>query len=389
MSIMPIDLKISETIARHRKRLNLTQEELADRLGVSPQAVSNWERGGYPDITMLPVLANQFGISIDELMGSDSISREAEFDVFRNKFGELRSNPAEQVQFALEYYRKYPKEYWIADMLGDAITKDKEHLSENYPILREVCEKILAECTWYWTRDNAVSYMCMACPDEEFSKWNDMCAMSYGSFREEIREDRLWYRGQFAECRVRHDVNNFLLLCHFLFRNNRTDGVPEKGLAWAEHRMRTVESLWAEDGIPPAWLGLYAEASLQASWFAMDCGKTDEGYEHLDRAFAYYEKWAEIPDGTCLDVGDPMIFGGVKAIKKEWDYAVPKSDAPAVYEREWSPYSLLFMQGKNDLLYGLTVEKGSGWLTGCEGFACVRRDERFMTALERARSLAE
>ena len=386
---MSIDLKIPEIIARHRKQLNLTQEELASVLGVSPQAVSNWERGGYPDITMLPVLANHFGITIDELMGNDSISREAEFDTIQNKFWQLKDSPADQVSYALECYRKYPKEYWITDMLGEAITKDKEHLSENYPILREACEKILAECTWYWTRENAVSYMCMACPDEEFAKWNDMCAMSYDSFKGEVREDRLWHRGQFAECRLRHNVNNFLLVCHFLFRENRMDGVPEAALAWAKHRMRVIETLAADEKVPPAWLGLYAESSLQASWFSFACGMKEEGYEHLECAFDYYEKWAEIPNGTCLDVGNPMIFGGVKAIKNEWDYAVPKSDNPAMYEREWSPYSLLFMQGKNDLLYGLTTEKGSGWLTGCEGFDCVRHDERFQAAAERAKAIAE
>ena len=72
-----IELKISEVILRERKRLNLTQEELAQALYVSPQAVSNWERGGYPDITLLPSIANFFGISVDELIGNDEVSRQA------------------------------------------------------------------------------------------------------------------------------------------------------------------------------------------------------------------------------------------------------------------------------------------------------------------------
>ena len=43
------ELKIAEVILRERRKLKLTQEELANALMVSPQAVSNWERGGYPD----------------------------------------------------------------------------------------------------------------------------------------------------------------------------------------------------------------------------------------------------------------------------------------------------------------------------------------------------
>lgn len=53
-----------------RKRDGMTQEQLAERLSVSPQAVSKWECDiAYPDIMMIPLLADQFGVSIDYLMG--------------------------------------------------------------------------------------------------------------------------------------------------------------------------------------------------------------------------------------------------------------------------------------------------------------------------------
>ena len=52
-----------------RKRKGYTQEELAEILGVSPQAVSKWENGlSYPDITLLPEIAHLFNVSIDELL---------------------------------------------------------------------------------------------------------------------------------------------------------------------------------------------------------------------------------------------------------------------------------------------------------------------------------
>ena len=67
-----MELKIPEVILKKRREKNLTQEELASALGVSPQAVSNWERGGYPDITLLPKIANFFEITVDELIGNDA-----------------------------------------------------------------------------------------------------------------------------------------------------------------------------------------------------------------------------------------------------------------------------------------------------------------------------
>ena len=67
----PINItSVGQTISRLRKENNMTQMELADLMGISFQAVSNWERGNsMPDITKLPELAELFGVSIDELLG--------------------------------------------------------------------------------------------------------------------------------------------------------------------------------------------------------------------------------------------------------------------------------------------------------------------------------
>ena len=70
--------KIGKKIVSLRKLKNMTQMELADRMGISFQAVSNWERGNsMPDISKLPELAEIFGVSLDELLGEKSSLVEA------------------------------------------------------------------------------------------------------------------------------------------------------------------------------------------------------------------------------------------------------------------------------------------------------------------------
>lgn len=70
---------VGERIKHHRKRLGLTQEQLAERLGVSAQAVSKWENNlSCPDISILPELADIFGISVDELLGKGETVHKAE-----------------------------------------------------------------------------------------------------------------------------------------------------------------------------------------------------------------------------------------------------------------------------------------------------------------------
>lgn len=61
--------KIGKTIARMRREKQITQEDLAKYAGVSAQAVSKWENGGVPDIELLPVIADFFGVSIDSIFG--------------------------------------------------------------------------------------------------------------------------------------------------------------------------------------------------------------------------------------------------------------------------------------------------------------------------------
>ena len=64
---------IGRKIAELRKNRNMTQLELADKMGISFQAVSNWERGNsMPDISKLPELAGLFEVTIDELLGEHS-----------------------------------------------------------------------------------------------------------------------------------------------------------------------------------------------------------------------------------------------------------------------------------------------------------------------------
>ena len=62
---------IGAQIAKFRKAAGLTQEELSRAAGVSTQAVSRWECGGTPDITLLPIIADRLGVPIDALFGRE------------------------------------------------------------------------------------------------------------------------------------------------------------------------------------------------------------------------------------------------------------------------------------------------------------------------------
>lgn len=67
---MKFNTEFGDRLAIYRRRTGMTQDDLAARLGVSAQAVSKWERAVCcPDISLLPALADTFGVSIDLLFG--------------------------------------------------------------------------------------------------------------------------------------------------------------------------------------------------------------------------------------------------------------------------------------------------------------------------------
>ena len=76
-------IKINEQIAFLRKQKGLTQEELANALGVTNQAVSKWESAQCcPDIQLLPDLAKIFDVSIDELIGYSQLK---DWEIFASR----------------------------------------------------------------------------------------------------------------------------------------------------------------------------------------------------------------------------------------------------------------------------------------------------------------
>ena len=69
-------MNLNETILALRREAVYTQERLAEMLGVSTAAVSKWETdSSYPDITLLPKLAEVFECSVDYLLGYDVTAR--------------------------------------------------------------------------------------------------------------------------------------------------------------------------------------------------------------------------------------------------------------------------------------------------------------------------
>ena len=126
-------MSIGTTIKRLRHNKNITQEQLAERLGVSTNAVSQWERDKTaPDISHLPMLANIFEVSADILLEIDlsKSKKKAEIENFTVKYQELHSQgkTAERLALCREMQKKYPNDetvcYYLMRVLQSGYAKE-------------------------------------------------------------------------------------------------------------------------------------------------------------------------------------------------------------------------------------------------------------------------
>lgn len=145
-------LYIGQNLREFRKKRSLTQEEVARHLGISFQSISKWERDdGYPDITMLPALANYFGVTIDELMGMNEITARQEIDRINCQWEEncSRNAHAENVELMRTALKTYPNNALFLVQLSASLERLDGTEAEKKEYLRqsiEVQEQIISYC---------------------------------------------------------------------------------------------------------------------------------------------------------------------------------------------------------------------------------------------------
>ena len=116
-----MNIKIGANIKKLRAENNITQDTLATAIGVTPQAISRWEsENGYPDIELLPTLADFFSVSIDELLGYKLSEREQELANIKKEMERLSEvgSVEERVAYARNAFAHYPTDYEIRDHLA-------------------------------------------------------------------------------------------------------------------------------------------------------------------------------------------------------------------------------------------------------------------------------
>lgn len=119
---------IGEIINTLRKGKGVTQEELANHVGVSTQAVSKWECGGVPDTELIPIIADYFEVSIDTLFGREI-----------NDYGDIYSMVAKKFEMMdreKQFYEAFEMIWAIQQVLGECEIELIDYINPAYSQIR-------------------------------------------------------------------------------------------------------------------------------------------------------------------------------------------------------------------------------------------------------------
>lgn len=358
---------LSKKILSLRKSASLTQEQLSAELGVTPQSVSNWERGGAPDISMLSVIANFFGISIDELMGNDQKSTSQKRSDFFSKFNKL-SNTEEKLDFILEEYRKNPRDCLIIYNLIMLLPCDRK---ENIVFIEELSLKLLSESNDPDLCESVISMMARLSKNNDREKWLGRLPRRILCRQQMIRKRCLVECGDFYGAAVQTDILAAINIDEFCMNVSPDEINPKEKAKRTRKEISIIESLFENGNLPEAWFSLYAYKKLVLSaclFGTEDESHLSEAWRCFDTAITYFEKWFRIPEDAKLKTG----FGDI-CFTKDRKFVVYPDGKLEYIGYCTNPSGNI----SPDYLLNCCLSKNSRW----KWFDSVRRDIRFVNAL--------
>ncbi len=358
-----MNLNLGNNIKKHRKEKDMTQEELAEYLGVSPQAVSRWENDTtYPDMELIPAMANLFDIPLDDLFGRNRNEKEIDMAMYYQKSGEYMKKGDVQGNLSVwrEAVQKYPGDFSCLSSLSTALYHTVYSYGESdikYANAQEcvaICERILRDSTDNSARTSAVHRLVTLYSNNDLDFADETKAMQYANMAgdlycsRELLMEYVYFKDESAQMRREIKQQNMLTLLDHLTMNlyyGKYSSANEKIQA-------CLLSLKLWEALIPDGNYLFYHCRLQKSYLNLAIG------------------YAEIGDGeNCIS-----------ALKKAMFHARCFDELPKTEQKFTSEYVNLVTSdpSKYTKNYAFTNQEDVQRKLKLRKFDFVREDERFI-----------
>lgn len=226
-------MNIGRNIYTLRKEKNLTQAQLAEKLGVSEQAISKWENSQCaPDVSLFPLMAELFGVSIDRIFGYHEKSYTEEVEEIM-KHADNSKNTYKEIEIINEGLKRFPNSPRLKIYLAFSfsmlyrISEDKTEKKEAVNKAVKLCCEVIDNCSDTEQTDSALNMLRrIYCDTGEYQKAIEAVEkISAQSYRQRIigKAQILQYSGAYREHDIYTEKNLFesFLLMDALFELKR------------------------------------------------------------------------------------------------------------------------------------------------------------------------
>lgn len=323
-------LTIGENIHNFRKKNDLTQEALANRLGVTYQSVSRWENGAtYPDIELLPAISEILSVTVDELLGMPQIEKEKR---------------------ALEAFDELRRECMKSDYDADRIVTILQDIRRNY-LGSELAWRPWAEGNDRAFRDPRVlpEVRLMAEAYLERYPMNPLVLITMAEVEnEEQLEDFLKRYTTPSDCSARallfnryfrrrdaerfeperkyqlYQAFNILLCSRYLLKMGESNALADCFM----EKILSIIRCDAVDERPDMWIADRMELGLKSAVRLVADGKNEDAIEQIESVVNLLEETMQITDEVLLPTSCHFLDGMEWWAKEDWGTLTNNPDIP-------------------------------------------------------------
>jgi len=316
-------LLIGENIRSFRKKNDLTQEELADRLGVTYQSISRWENGAtYPDLELIPAIAETLAVTVDELLGMPQIEKERRAEETFDALRRACMKPDYDADHIVSLLRDIRRNYLGSEKAWRPWVEGEERVYQDPAILPEV--RLLAEACLARKPLFPCVLQTMAVVEEEeqLEEFLKKHTTSFDCSRRELLFRRYMCRGDIErferERRFRfYSMIDKLLSQRTLVNWRASDEERYYADQFTEDLLALVRRDAADDGVD-RWAVVRAEQGINAAERLLYYGEREQALRKLESVVALLEEAMSITEEVILPASCRFLEGMECRAREEW-----------------------------------------------------------------------
>ena len=395
-----MNLKIGEKIRTLRLQQKKTQEQLADRLGVSYQSISRWENEiTYPDIEFLPSIANYFSVSLDYLMGQDDAEKRKAIEKQIKQIPNMSENDEDELIGLIRACRREKENTEYFEDICYALLYSPLHKSTRViEELRKSKDVFFEECDNVRRRSTALKYYTSLEEESHIKALLDRYSSEEPTARDYLLKERYLFRDEFehfesARQKYLHKQITYLIDGDIsLWRDTSKPMEVEYTIYENNVKLALLHQLCQETSEKECFIGKTADVfteqriyiGMRQACAYVALNKNEEAYEILEDIASLMEQLSLLPDNAELSCSAPALDKLRMTIKR-----IPKAEKAESFItlsykseniKEATEISAIYPQSIIECLEEADYARW-GWLEP------IRKEKRFVDIIDRLKKI--